>query len=693
MASNTQHDDFGKKIGGAKKDLWSKRGLFSSDLLEMNSREADKYVKKDNVWKKPDYIQMINDGTPSDVAYYIKTVRDSIDVSPKYHYTDDTLEKRLARQSEYVDTVREIKAAMENLNSKEDVMKFFDSFMIAKGYYEYLRPGSGSYASPTQKGRENLTITDKLTKAMFMRSEYVYKVDIVDKSKREQFGISKEQKVPKGFRIQFNDVGSSSKEEGNWKPNTYYVTKNYRAVKINFENYDSALKWAQESAKQRGSNGKKRFVPEQLKHIRRTGIDYRKGKEIEGQDYLDTFGFRGGEFGNWMTQNDRQESLNMGFDALKDLAYALKIDDKDISYQGSLAIAFGARGSGNAMAHYELALEVINLTKMRGAGSLAHEWWHGLDDFLGKKMGVKGLLSESPYNYKLFEKLINTIKYKPETLEQATKRTEGCDDRTKNSASLTLDNYVQYSLRRVGNEQALTEYDKLKTAFLNGEIGSVDKLNALKKSVTKHGIPKKERDFLFTYERILRGMKENPTEEVKIGRVETDFYKNSQKMGERNKKDGGYWESNTEMTARAFAVYIKDKLQVHSDYLIGHAESAVDFDFDKDGKVTGVIKAYPEGEERKAINAVFDEIIADLKLQKYFIHDEHISAIKEAPLQKETLKMNSNKSHEQLSFFSTGHPPSDIEKTSVLDALKITKTRVAPPTLKTESKKTIDVEH
>ena len=70
-----------------------------------------------------------------------------------------------------------------------------------------------------------------------------------------------------------------------------------------------------------------------------------------------------------MNQNDRQTSLNMGFEALKDLASALKISDKDIAYQGTLAIAFGARGSGNAAAHYEPLRTVINLTKMHGAGS------------------------------------------------------------------------------------------------------------------------------------------------------------------------------------------------------------------------------------------------------------------------------------------------------------------------------------
>ena len=45
-----QHEDFGEKIGGAKKDLWRDRGLSVDDLDSMNDREAEYYVKKDNVW-------------------------------------------------------------------------------------------------------------------------------------------------------------------------------------------------------------------------------------------------------------------------------------------------------------------------------------------------------------------------------------------------------------------------------------------------------------------------------------------------------------------------------------------------------------------------------------------------------------------------------------------------------------------
>lgn len=139
---------------------------------------------------------------------------------------------------------------------------------------------------------------------------------------------------------------------------------------------------------------KKKFVPEQLKHIKRTGpsngVD--ENHPADGQMYLDTFGFAGGEFGNWMNETDRQASLNYGYDAFMDLADALNIDPQDISLGGELSIAFGSRGSAGAVAHYEPLRQVINLTKMHGAGSLAHEWGHALDNILSKNlMAVNGI--------------------------------------------------------------------------------------------------------------------------------------------------------------------------------------------------------------------------------------------------------------------------------------------------------------
>ena len=236
----------------------------------------------------------------------------------------------------------------------------------------------------------------------------------------------------------------------------------------------------------------------------------------------------------------------------------LQISDKDIAFQGELAIAFGARGSGNAAAHYEPMRKVINLTKMHGAGSLAQEWWHGFDDYLGGKMGAKGCLSDQPRLYPLFNKLIETMKYKPETLEQAASRAEKQDARMRNNAESWLDYAVLDPIKRNGDESTLEQYASLKASFLSGEIGTVDKISGLKKSITGRVIPKSERERLETFERILHGMQEHETPTV--GRTETDYYRNSKQMGKECEKDGGYWDSNVEMTARAFACYVMDKL-------------------------------------------------------------------------------------------------------------------------------------
>lgn len=123
----------------------------------------------------------------------------------------------------------------------------------------------------------------------------------------------------------------------------------------------------------------------------RVGPDYRKDKPVTPEIFEKTFGFRGVQFGNYMSARDRQEALDNAFDALFDLAWVLRIDPSMLSLRGNLALAFGARGRGGrnpAAAHYEPSLKVINLTKHSGAGSLAHEWFHALDHASAKLEGL-----------------------------------------------------------------------------------------------------------------------------------------------------------------------------------------------------------------------------------------------------------------------------------------------------------------
>ena len=121
----------------------------------------------------------------------------------------------------------------------------------------------------------------------------------------------------------------------------------------------------------------------------RLGEDYRHGRDVGAEDFMNEFGFRGVQFGNWTNQDDRQMAVNQAYDSFHDLAKLLGVSPKALSLNGELGIAFGARGSGNAAAHYEPGEVVINLTKMNGAGALAHEWWHALDNYFARQAGVR----------------------------------------------------------------------------------------------------------------------------------------------------------------------------------------------------------------------------------------------------------------------------------------------------------------
>ncbi|QKJ87390.1 hypothetical protein PMPD1_2448 [Paramixta manurensis] len=105
------------------------------------------------------------------------------------------------------------------------------------------------------------------------------------------------------------------------------------------------------------------------------------------ESFTEKFGFRGVQFGNYVEGARRQKELNEAYDALTDMADVLNVPTQALSLNGNLGLAFGARGRGGlnaAKAHYEPGQVVINLTKGNGSGSLAHEWFHALDNFFGQ---------------------------------------------------------------------------------------------------------------------------------------------------------------------------------------------------------------------------------------------------------------------------------------------------------------------
>lgn len=180
-----------------------------------------------------------------------------------------------------------------------------------------------------------------------------------------------------------------------WEYGKYYfigckVGREYVEIQSPFEKVEEAATYLDSHLGELEDKLEKyREIPyeREAQNTPRTG-ELKRAGDVTPEQFQETFGFRGVEFGTWVENKSRQENLNNAYDALMDMAETLNLPPRALSLNGSLGLAFGARGRGgkNApLAHYEPVKVVINLTKNKGAGSLAHEWFHSLDNYLGRK--------------------------------------------------------------------------------------------------------------------------------------------------------------------------------------------------------------------------------------------------------------------------------------------------------------------
>lgn len=163
----------------------------------------------------------------------------------------------------------------------------------------------------------------------------------------------------------------------------------YKNEVLPYMNSDDAKQSADEHARriQREKESKNRNYTTERKSRERVGKDWRNGKDATPDMFVDmdgkksVFGFRAVEFGNYVTNKERQQFLNDIYDALMDMSDVLGVSPRALSLGGQLAIAVGARGKSSASGHYEPEKNVINLTKTSGYGVLAHEWMHAFDRY------------------------------------------------------------------------------------------------------------------------------------------------------------------------------------------------------------------------------------------------------------------------------------------------------------------------
>lgn len=623
--------DFGEKIGGARKDEWQARGLTSADIDGMNTREIQKYAKKERVWKRPNWETAISEGGDRGLLYAQNELYKSLNNQPQsaFSYRGKTEADIMAAAKTYADEISSIQKMAESAKTAEDFQNMGRKWLSENGYVEIqdarFKWTDKYYHSPALYGSNYLATVDRLVRNFDTLSET---------SLMEGFGLSAENKLPRGYEIHSvrNTLSGSTAEMGK-----YYIVKGHYIVARGFNTINEAIAYGKEkfgTAATQKANTKKRYIPQQLSEVHREGLDYRQSKNIVGDDFIHDFGIKGGEFGNWLSELDRTTSLNYGYDAFCDLADALNIEKSDIALNGTLSIGFGSRGQGlsGAVAHYEPLRKVINLTKMNGAGSLAHEWWHAFEDYISGDTHQSDMTSDFS---KIPEKtkqaaieLVRTMNYREATTEETNLAKQKRSEQNLRRINAFFDNnfsvlngkmdqqmlqqYVDKGYyKRKPTDADIKRFTELKEQAIKGDSDAIlkfyhnehsviDDLSDLKKEITGRGLQKEER---LSLAHAMANMGATP--DVKVTK-KTQYHLDAIAISTTYAKDGGYWDSNCEMLARAFAAYITDKTNASNDYLSAHSEGAV-------LTASGVAHIMPVGEERTRINAAFDKLFAAAK--------------------------------------------------------------------------------
>ncbi len=417
----------------------------------------------------------------------------------------------------------------------------------------------------------------------------------------------------------------------------------------------------------------------------RQGAERRTGP-VKDSAFTEAFGFRGVEFGNWNNQEERQQLLDDAYDGLMDLAEVMGIPPRAISLNGDLALAFGARGQGlsGARAHYEPGKVVINLTKMNGAGSLAHEWFHALDHYFARqdgksssawavdKDGTRSLKITSNFENDAassgflrnnsgvrevlrdaYTDLMKTMFSKGETYVEDTARVDEFVGRSRKELTDRLDEirrdlaeqkdprYWKRNNKPASAEQ-LAEFDTVAQLVRDGTALStelrptpgksrsvltsmrwtndaLEKMSEIYKAVRgrtgfnaeNNGVFDRLRQTMGAYSSRLKMLADAQNGQEKVKKVPTQFAMDAKELDQGRGTD--YWTTPHEMAARAFQGYVEDRIAER-----GGQSPFLNFGPENVGILTpwGWKRPFPAGEERQSINRAFDKLIGVIQTRE-----------------------------------------------------------------------------
>lgn len=387
--SNTRIEDAGEKFEGARKDAASP--IFNQPFkLEKN----DSKITKKKIWPSPNFREDVHNGIKTkEHALLFMLVYEGLCNKPLnggwFNISGQSFEKA------YEDTLNFLKEAYEkkSYENRDVLVQDFNDFMKAK------YSGNELYAAGRRKGR---VVQHPLYFNLHSRIRFKNLLNIG---------------WPHKLILDSDCFGAYEFSDNDSKNLFWYAIEGIKERRIRsldnwakHDHYEAALQVAKSAFRsiiqkrkeeQPENNSKVRSKPPKRPTFNRpfvrVGETYRQSN-ISTEEFLSTFKFRGIEWGNYVTQSERQGFLDATYDSFIDLTRLCGLPPSFASLGGKLGIAFGSRGRGydGAAAHFELDQWLIHLTKTKGVGALAHEFGHALDAYLALKSKTKrDFLTES----------------------------------------------------------------------------------------------------------------------------------------------------------------------------------------------------------------------------------------------------------------------------------------------------------
>jgi len=637
------------------------KGLTLKDIQDANNdTERVAMAVKTKLWERPDYQALVDSGVQPAIAHIVKQIYDGLSSKPAYKG-----EKMLY---DYVDVVEATKKAVDEFLSDKQAMARMITAVAVKAKKQSWMLNSNEVIdianignendtdienylnyfvdrvfpkneSGARWGRQNKEGNDKAnaTGNRFYKNIQLNLSSFIDAMKAVQQGFpAKQEAWQRSYQIKEADGKFQVIKKGRYSPKSEHAT------------HDEAVEAARALVKREREAAFKEPETPVEKSVRK-GRELRADGNVSSKELQDAVGLKAVNFGDWMKQpsnaKERQSHVNSAFDAFHDLAEVLNMPVKAMSLDGMLGLAIGAQGKGKFAAHFYPGYNEINLTREKGAGSLAHEWAHGLDHFFGVQAGLAASdepfaswigkhrnVSESGIRKEIvdaFHTIVTSMREIQETPETAKARITA-------QAQYSKERIEQY-VERNGLKEALKDDETALAALdaiISGETGDYAEWPALKGKRKPQGYTSEYVKYIanklgWNFDRAndlnltLAGhsaaqeaLKADPV----LRKIHTEYYRAASIL-DGGKKDP-YWSTPHELFARAFEMYVAEKLanaDGRNDYLVSAWKQAEEINTGNamiDDVLNEAKKRYPQGKEREAINAAFDVLFNEIKTKE-----------------------------------------------------------------------------